>query len=212
MVGYGNTSHVIEPQPETEAELVHQTTDTSQSFAFLTASAFNADMQINAFSGRGLVQNYGRLFRGKEFLWLYPHTLAASRNQSGEESVYDTQSWHPDLIVICMGINDFQGELYAEGPVWQKHYSAFVAKLRLHHPGVKFVVCATSVSPRNEFKSNLKSVIVNEHQKGFNDIHYFEFETDHKGLWYHPTVKGHQRVAQKLTAFIADLMNWEIRT
>ncbi|OYW80024.1 MAG: hypothetical protein B7Z26_07105, partial [Asticcacaulis sp. 32-58-5] len=92
-VGYGNTS----PKRECTTEEVWATTDTSHAFGPLTAKHYNADYQINAFSGRGVVRNYDG-FAGDTLPGLYPYALFDGKTVSPGKGW-----WQPQIIVIGLG-------------------------------------------------------------------------------------------------------------
>src|SRR5690606_16277784 len=70
-VGYGNTS----PSQECSNEEVYATTNSQLAFGPLVAKHFNADYQINASSGFGIVRNYNGSSPDKNLIGLYPFTL-----------------------------------------------------------------------------------------------------------------------------------------
>ena len=133
-VGYGNTAG---KRQCTQDEL-WAATDTSQAFGPLTARHYQADYQINAFSGRGIVRNYDG-FAGDTLPGLYPYTLYDGK------TLYDAAAagWHPQAIVIALGTNDFSTPVHA-GEKWKTEaaltadyeatYVGFVKSLRAQNP------------------------------------------------------------------------------
>ncbi len=106
-VGYGNTSATHDCTPEA----VWVTTDDSQAFGPLTASHYDADYQVNAISGRGVVRNYNG-FAADTLPEAYPYVLL------DKKQVYSDPSWKPQVIVIALGTNDFSTPLNA-GERWK---------------------------------------------------------------------------------------------
>lgn len=137
-VGYGNTSGKRQCTPE-ELRL---STDTQQAYGPLTAKHFNADYQINAFSGRGIVRNYDG-FAGDSLPELYPYSLYDKSER------YEDAAWKPQVIVIGLGGNDFStpvkpGEKWPDDAALRADYEntfvAFVKALRAKNPQAFFLL------------------------------------------------------------------------
>ncbi len=140
-VGYGNTSAFTQCTPE---EIFH-TTDSQEGFGPLTAKHFNADYQVNAFSGLGMVRNYdGHEHPKYRMPMLYPRAIY-------DNPAPDTKPWLPQIVVIGIGGNDFSRPLHADEP-WKteadlradyvKTYSDFVRMIRHKNPDA-FIILAT---------------------------------------------------------------------
>jgi len=139
-VGYGNTSAFTQCTPDE----IFETTDAQESFGPLTAKHFDADYQINAFSGLGMVRNYdGREHDKYRMPMLYPRAIFDDPTPAVEPD------WHPQAIVIRIGGNDFSTDLHAGEPWatpdalaadYQKTYIAFVQRLRAANPKAEIVM------------------------------------------------------------------------
>jgi hypothetical protein len=70
---------------------VHRTTNADLSFGALTARRLNADYQINAFSGRGMVRNYNGGDPGTDYRTYYDRALLAVTRSSPAASA----TWSP---------------------------------------------------------------------------------------------------------------------
>lgn len=137
-VGYGNTSGKHECTPEE----LRVSTDTQMAYGPLTAKYFDADYQINAVSGRGIVRNYDG-FAGDTLPELYPYVLF------DKQVLYADDEWKPQVIVIGLGGNDFStpvkpGEKWPDDAAlkadFEATYVAFVKTLRARNPGTLIVL------------------------------------------------------------------------
>ena len=136
--GYGNTSS----KRECTKDEIWATTDTQQAFGPLTAKHFNADYQINAYSGRGIVRNYDG-FIGDPLPALYPYALFDGKTE------YNDPTWQPQIIMIALGGNDFSTPVHA-GEKWHTQeelradyiasYVTFVKTLRARNPNTSFLL------------------------------------------------------------------------
>lgn len=142
-VGYGVRSI---KRACTQAE-IHDLTDTSLTFGPILSRRLDADYRIVAFSGRGVVRNYGGAAPGQTLPVLY------SRLIPGEASpkVEPTDPWRPDLIVIGLGTNDFStavapGEAWADAAAlhadYRRAYAAFIRDLAWRQPQARFLLIA----------------------------------------------------------------------
>jgi Carbohydrate esterase 2 N-terminal len=98
MTGYGARSTVR----ACSSEQVHETTDTPEAFAALAARHFDADYQVNAVSGRGLVRNYGGTAPDATLLALQPRLFPA------DPRPYADPAWQPQIVMLKLQA-DFVG-------------------------------------------------------------------------------------------------------
>lgn len=143
-VGYGNTS----PVRDCSKADVWATTDTTRGIAAITAQRYGADYRVNAISGRGIVRNYDG-GPGNTLPAAYPFALLDHTARATDAG------WHPRLIVIALGTNDFSTALHAGEP-WQTRaalrtafearYVAFIRHLRNRHPRAAILLWATDLA------------------------------------------------------------------
>lgn len=200
VVGYGIRS----PKRECGEEDVFSFTDTQITYAALTAKAFNADYQINALSGLGVVRNYNGGFPENTFLSLYPYTL----NDKG--ALYQSD-WSPNIIVIGLGGNDFATPLNPDEK-WKtrealqddyvKNYKSFVLSLRKKHPKAHFILLSYA-AVGDELESQIARVIKELKQKGVGNIDLVTAKpVELSACHWHPSEKDHKNAAEILTNYI----------
>lgn len=205
-VGYGN----ISGQQECTTEEVWLTTDTARGPAGTIATRYDADYQVNAISGRGIVRNYN----GHDALTLpqaYPHALL------GAEGDVDDRGWTPELFVISLGTNDFTTALN-EGEPWADRaalhadfietYAAFVTGLREDHPGVPVVMWATGMAD-GEIARMGQAVADRLAGEGVEGVTFVQVEgLAMGGCHHHPDLADADRIAEALAPAIAALAPW----
>lgn len=91
MTGYGARSRKRECTGE-EARLL---SDTPDAFAALAARHYDADYQVNAISGRGLIRNYGGSAPEAAMIRVYPRLFPDS-----PAPPYRNPGWRPQIVVI----------------------------------------------------------------------------------------------------------------
>lgn len=210
--GFANEYKGRECAVEKTDSVIFSLTNTNLAFGPLTADRFGAQYQINAYSGKGLVRNFNGIDKGKELLYYYDKLLISPMNKSGNSPNVKFSSWKPDVIVIGIGINDFQADPpYADSSVFDSVYTAFLDRMRVCHPGVKFICCATTIWPENTLIPRIKSIVESQKAQGKKDVFYFEFKTENNALYGHPDINDHKKIANELTPLVAKITGWDIR-
>lgn len=198
--GYGTTSR----KRDCTRDEIRATTDTQQAFGPLLARHYDADYQINAVSGIGMVRNYGGV-EGDTMAQLYPYALF-------DRSVtYDDPSWQPQIVVIALGDNDFATNL-ANDEKWPTAdalredfiatYVRFVQALRMHDPKAAVILMdfnePTLPAMLGEVAGRLKAAGDDRvwlYHPGGGDF-------EQTGCDWHLNLNDHKRLAAGLEAFI----------
>jgi lysophospholipase L1-like esterase len=201
-VGYGDTSG----KRECSLEEVARTTDTSQAFATLVAAHYGADYQMNAISGRGIVRNYDGS-PADTLPAAYPYALFNDRLDR-----YEGKNWHPQIIVIGLGANDFSTPLH-DGEKWktreelqadyEETYVTFIKTLRARNPEAFFILLAFDVFQDREVESEIGKVINRLQEEGEHRIAFLRMAgLNLGGCNSHPDTGDHQKMSNELIAFI----------
>lgn len=199
-VGYGN----ISPQRDCSHTGVYPATDDTQAFGPLIARHFNADYQINAISGRGVVRNYDGI-GGDPVPVAYPFVLL------DKKLLYRDPRWKPQWIVISLGTNDFstglnpsekwktREELHAD---YETTYVQFLQRLRANDPGAYLIVWATNRA-KGEIASEGQRVVDRMKAAGEEKIAFLSFDQlAFTGCDSHPSVADDKAISAKMVEFI----------
>lgn len=209
-VGYGNTS----PKRECSEDQVWATTDTSQGIAKRTAKRYDADYQVNAISGRGIVRNYNGS-SGDTLPQMYGYTLFDKK-----QPVHDP-NWHPEVIVVGLGTNDFSTPLNA-GERWKSRnelradfeatYVRFLEQLRSRNTHAYIILWATDLA-NGEIASESSKVVDRFHQAGDTRVGFVLVRgLEFTACNYHPSLADDQAIANAITGYIdARPEVWRIR-
>ncbi|HEY4010302.1 MAG TPA: GDSL-type esterase/lipase family protein [Acidobacteriaceae bacterium] len=206
-VGYGNLS----PTHACTDAQVWSDTDNTQAFGPLTARHYIADYQINAISGRGVVRNYNG-GKADTLPQAYPYVLF------DKKQIYADASWHPQVIVVALGTNDFSTPLNA-GERWKTKadlhadvevtYLHFLQQLRAKNPAALLIVWATDME-QGEIESEAKKVV--DEMKQHGDQHIAFLPIDHLGFTAcnsHPSLADEQTISRKLIDVIESNQVWQ---
>jgi lysophospholipase L1-like esterase len=199
--GYGNEGvHPCAFTPATENQYL--------SYEAIAARALNAELYTEAWSGIGVIRNYEGA--GADVMPVrYPRTLPERAT-----SAWDFSKFVPDAVVINLGTNDFaKGD---PGAAFQRAYSKFVGDLRSRYPAARFFLAlGPMLKPADYRRASryLKAVIAERASAGDENLALLEFgiqnaKLDGLGCDYHPSLKTHQRMAEKLQAALKTELGW----
>jgi lysophospholipase L1-like esterase len=189
------------------------------SFGALTAKSLDADYQINAWSGLGVVRNYNGQNTDYNFRTYYETDLQALWNS---ETWPVPSTWRPQVVVIGLGINDFSTALNA-GEKWttidqlaadyRTAYLAFIDKLRtrygastqiiLTYPDLSYATAALADS--------IQQIVRTANDPRVTSLFYDDnaLGLDKLGCDWHPSQHDHRILADTLTRYLATLpLNW----
>ncbi|GLS05782.1 lipase [Chitiniphilus shinanonensis] len=201
-VGYGlrSTTHQC-----SDAE-VFDRTDAQRSYGALTARHFGADVQINAYSGIGLVRNYHGMASLPAFPAFYQRTLPSEPGSRWPQPA----DWRPQVVAIGLGLNDFGivpaqiGGLIAD-PFPQQFklaYLALLADLRQRY-GPDTLLVATATPPSSTFLATVRTAVAEARAAGDARVVYFEYgDLDLRACHWHPSARDHRAIARGLIALL----------
>jgi hypothetical protein len=209
----GDSFTAAEGNEAVEAEMPWEekkpVTNIDRSFARLTAERFSASLHATCRSGIGMVCDW----QGDTAVSM-PRYFGRTLMES-EEPVWDFRSWKPDLVVLCLGLNDHSGLKSPDGTVlperserFRRTYADFLCVLRSAYPGVRILAVAADTP---WIRENVRRVVEEEKTAGRGDIHYTQFDHVPGGTVAngHPNVETHRRIAKVLIRAIEEMGAFE---
>lgn len=201
-VGYGNES----TGRTCSEEQLREYTNTNRSFPSIVTRAFGAQSMILGWSGAGMVRNYGysRKRSAKPYPYHYDQTLGEV-----ESTPWDFTRFIPDLVVICLGTNDFSTEPYPDDTMYIGDYHKFINKIYGNYPDASVLCVATHNGPCVDY---VKSIVDEQNlQHGHDRVYYAEFPDPltMQGCDWHPTVEDDKLIAGVLIDIITEKMEWD---
>ncbi len=191
------------------------TENPSINYAAKTARSFGAEYHLISWTSIGLYSSDTKtdeINDGWIMPKLYDYTDLAVEGHIGikEHIEWDFTSFVPDVIVINLGTND---KSYTKGipervEGFGKAYVEFVKKIRAKNPD-SVIICALGMMGNELYPAIEKAV----QELDDDRVYAFEFDVQNSidgiGSEQHPNSVTHNRAAVKLSARIADIMNWE---
>ncbi|MFA6115117.1 MAG: SGNH/GDSL hydrolase family protein [Sphingomonas sp.] len=198
-VGYGDTSanRICTP---TE---LRDTTDTQQAFGPILARRLGADYRINAYSGFGIVRNYGGSRPGESMPGLYERMIPS--DPTPVET--DPGGWRPQIIVINLGTNDFstpphKGEPWADQnalrAAYRARYVRFARDVMARQPAARLILMGSDA-----FIADVElvaSALGSGARGRVSTVHVVGLDLG--GCDWHPSLKDHRHMADLLHAEI----------
>ena len=200
--GYGNTS----AKRECSKDEVWSTTDTQQAWGPLTARHYDADYQVIAYSGIGIVRNYDGVAPRRSMPVLYPSSVF----DPPPSVAYAPRDWDPQIVVIALGGNDFSTPVHA-GDRWKTleelradyiaTYVHFVKTVRASHPSAQFLLVDYG---EDEVHADVAEVIKRLTADGENRVSPYTAGSgfNRTGCDWHLNLVDDKRIADGLTTYI----------
>lgn len=181
--------------------------DSTLTYGFLAATALSAQLNLVAFSGKGMYRNYdSSLDRTMPYLW----TLASPNN----DLLWDTAQFQPDVVVVNLGTNDF-----AQGtdvlPEFTSTYSTFLNTLRSSYPNAVVLIALgplLSGATRDLVEGALQALVA---RTTIGNVHFVDLGIqlvdstgNGAGCEFHPSIQTHQNMSVTLQNAIGEYTGW----
>ncbi len=198
--GYGNEG------PNATCGYVNSQQNEYLAYGAIAARALDADHTTIAWSGKTIY----------EMFEYFPRTLPAQ-----PDSLWDFASApQPQAVVINVGTNNFMNVDPGEARFVQR-YIELVMRVRKEYPKA-FIVCAlgsmlSNVYPegRNaltQARKYMKAAVAKMKASGETNLEMLEFpeqnHADGLGCGFHPSLKTHRLMADRLAAFLKERLSW----
>ncbi len=198
----GNSFTAAEGNEATEQEMEWEAkmpvTNIDQGFAFMIGRHFQAQVHTTCRPGIGMAND-----------WTGDPSMVLSKRfdralMDFEEPKWNFHQWIPNLVVICLGLNDYSGFGGWDHPVaesnselYRTQYHEFIATIRKVYPNVKILAVA---APVDWIRENVRQVVEEEKAAGHEDIFYTQFDEFPGGYVAngHPTVETHRKIANQI--------------
>lgn len=203
--GYGVESDVAS-DPFKDSTCNHYLT-----YAAETARRLEAIHQTVARSGIGVYRCYDgpRMGDSINMNTEYAHTLLYDPAEC-----WDFSRFTPQVVCINLGTNDTSTS-GAEPSLLRKGYVDLLAKVRGAYPEAKIVFLCGSMMHDEALalaSATMDDVVAEANANGDKEVYRFDFTPQDGSLGYgaswHPSRRQHQKMADELTPFLRNLMNW----
>jgi hypothetical protein len=180
-------------------------TNIDKGFAGIIAAHFSAEIHATCRSGIGMVCDWQGDTTVSMPLY-FGRTLMESA-----EPVWHFHRWKPDLIVLCLGLNDHSGLKSPDGTIlperserFRRTYADFLGFLRSVYPGVRILAVAADTP---WIRENVRRVVEEENAAGRKDVYYAQFDYFPGGTVAngHPDAGTHRKIADVIIQAIGTM-------
>ena len=188
-----------------EQEL-HRNTNVNKTFAMRVTKAFHAQSQILAWSGAGVVRNYGE--PAKRSAEPYP-TYYDLLLGKGSTKKWDFKQWTPDLVVICLGTNDYSTDPQPDDSMYIGDYHKLIARIIGNYPDAAIACVATDDAT---IIKKVKTVVTEEngslaHTQVFGAG--FPKTMELTGCDWHPSLTDNKNISALLIDTVMKRLDWD---
>ena len=177
-----------------------------KAFGPVAARELKAEYHMVAFSGKGILRNYGDKNKKSydPFPTLYDRVVC---HDSGRK--WDYSQWVPDAVVIHLGQNDFSTEPKPDSQDYIEGYLRLIQEIRGNYPKA-FIYCfATTGWPG--YSSYVEEVVKARHEAGDKHVYFVGYPNipiEELGCDYHPQAQAHQKLAKILEPVMRKTLGW----
>jgi lysophospholipase L1-like esterase len=177
-------------------------------YGSVTARLLNADQITVAWSGKGVIRNYGGSMTDI-MPDMYPRILAYDTTH-----LWAASTWIPQVAVINLCTNDYSTGI-PDRTQFTTAYTSFVKKIRTQYPQAH-IYCALgpmlSGDNLTSARDYIGSIINSLKSAGDTKVHFIEFPMQDGSLGYgedwHPSVAEHAVMGNQLAAQIKTDLGW----
>jgi hypothetical protein len=187
-----------------------QYTNIYEGFGPVTARHYRAQYQMTSQAGYGLVLDWQGIY-SNNIPDKFDRTLCYWNLPK-----WDFEQWIPNLVVICLGLNDcnafggYSGQVGVDSTrMFKTKYHTFITKIRTVYPGVK--ILAVAAAHADWIQRTVSEVVSEEQASGKNDVFYTFFPKYDASAYVfgdHPTAATHRLIANRLISAIDSIDAW----
>ena len=173
-------------------------------YGAVAARALGAELSTVAWSGKGVVNNYGDDVN-EPMPQIYDRLLAS-------DGAPWSFAWQPDVVVINLGTNDFSTDGDPPEGVFVPAYVQFLAHLRDVYPDAFILAIAPSLwgAEADMVAGYLQSAVDQRHTAGDPDVAFADVNVDWigSGCNGHPSVATHAAMGAELAQTLQTQLGW----
>jgi lysophospholipase L1-like esterase len=171
------------------------------SYGPVTARTLNAEWQVTAVSGIGLIHSCCGMT-------VTMPQVFDKLNARANQAAWDFSLYQPDAVTVCLGQNDGIQDM----ATFQQRYVDFIADIRRHYPRAK-IVCLNSPMADGRLdaflQQNLTEIVARVKRAGDQNVSSFFVTAQlNDGCGRHPSLAQHQLVAREVSSYLRTLLKW----
>lgn len=204
--GYGDEG------PNESCKFTPQTENHYLTYAAIAARNLGAELNTIAWSGKGVVCNYGDDATSctNPMPTYYDRTLP-----NNTTSQWDFAAFQPDAVIINLGTNDFSTNDDPTEAEFEDGYQEFLQHIRSKNPNA-YILCTNGPmltgTDLSTVRTYIAKVVKTLNDAGDARIGTFEItpqdSADGLGCDWHPNLVTHQKMAEQLESALKSALKW----
>ena len=171
------------------------------SYGPTVARSFNAQWQLSAVSGIGLLHSCCGMN-------IVMPPVFDKIDMRGDSLQWDFKRYQPDVLTVCLGQNDG----IQDSVIFCNNYVHFIGQLRAYYPAAQIILLTSPMADEQltaVLKNYLSAIKKEVSDKGDKKVQVYVFSKRyHSGCDSHPDLADHQQIALELEGFIKKKMKW----
>jgi len=181
-------------------------------YGALAARALGAELSTVAWSGKGVVCNYGDDAASctQPLPTYYDRILPARAT-----SQWDFSAWQPQAVVVNLGTNDFSTMSDPTRPQFEQAYGALLERIRAAYPDALILATVGPLLTGADLttaRTYIDAVVAARTAAGDAQVKSFELApqnaADGYGCDWHPSARTHQLMAEVLATRLRAELDW----
>lgn len=168
-------------------------------YGAILARSLGAELSTVAWSGKGIVSNYGGN-REQPMPTLYDRA-----EPNDVRSVWNYDAWQADLVIVNLGTNDYSTNNDPEDDEFTRAYERLLTTIRLRYPGAR-ILCTLGPllagSDLTKAETNIRAAVARRTLAGDQlvQFHAMRVTNSNPGCDWHPGLATHAAMAKDLEA------------
>lgn len=188
-----------------------ETQNCNLAYGCYIARYFNADYNLVAHSGQGVVRNYGDEKTTSDYTMLDRYGLLFDEADRERRYDFEASSYTPDLVVIFLGTNDYSTQPWPSFEEYSKGYAELVEQVRAAHGEQVPILCISSYVFEPTFEYVWR-IAQSDEKLHFACILPEAFARPSElGASEHPNRVGQQKMAMMLIPYVSTITGWAVR-
>ena len=125
--------------------------DVMESYAEILANRYNSEIQVIAWSGKGVVRNYGDIHRQSDYpMPFYYNKTLATTAINDKNDYWQPYRFIPDVVMISLGTNDFSTTPHPIDEVFISGYTSLINQIFHDYPKTKVLAICEPIFQGNQ--------------------------------------------------------------
>jgi len=184
------------------------TEDVTLAYCLVTGHRFNADVSVVAWSGKGVVRNYGD--PNPTSLDPMPVYLSSITGNNYSLNEYNW-SWIPNAVIINLGTNDYSTQPYPSDIQFSTGYKNMINLVRQRYGANVQIIAICGPLIGDPCCTNIKEITSTVNLQDPN-VRYVDMQnilsSQDYGCMHHPSVSGHQKMSNVLVSALKSILGW----